>query len=111
LQPLVDCPNTTFIGTVSGEGGAIYMRKQRPRRVTPIAENGTVPPRRKRNEELRPREYLTPAEIERLMKVAGDNRYGHRDSTMILIAYRHGLRPAEACGLKAPCKRGRRTRT
>jgi type 1 fimbriae regulatory protein FimB/type 1 fimbriae regulatory protein FimE len=76
------------------------MAKQRSRRVTPTAENGTVPPRRKRNEELRPREYLTPAEIERLMKTAGDNRYGHRDATMILIAYRHGLRPTEACGLK-----------
>src|SRR5262249_23763577 len=76
------------------------MTKQRSRRVTPTAENGTVPPRRKRNEELRPREYLTPAEIERLMKVAGDNRDGHRDATMVLIAYRHGLRPVEACGLK-----------
>ena len=76
------------------------MTKQRPRRVTPTAENGTVPPRRKRNEELRPRDYLTPAEIERLMKKAGDNRYGHRDATMVLIAYRHGLRPTEACELK-----------
>jgi type 1 fimbriae regulatory protein FimE len=27
-------------------------------------------------------------------------RYGHRDATMILIAYRHGLRPAEVCTLR-----------
>jgi len=27
-------------------------------------------------------------------------RYGHRDATMILIAFRHGLRPAEACALR-----------
>jgi type 1 fimbriae regulatory protein FimB/type 1 fimbriae regulatory protein FimE len=28
------------------------------------------------------------------------NRYGHRDATMILIAFRHGLRPVEVCNLK-----------
>jgi integrase len=38
-----------------------------------------------------PRGYLTEREIERLMKAASDNRYGHRDATMVLIAYRHGL--------------------
>jgi type 1 fimbriae regulatory protein FimB/type 1 fimbriae regulatory protein FimE len=27
-------------------------------------------------------------------------RYGHRDATMILIAFRHGLRPSEACALR-----------
>ena len=31
--------------------------------------------------------YLTEREIERLVKAAGDNRYGHRDATMILLAY------------------------
>ena len=34
------------------------------------------------------------------MKAAGENRYGHRDATMILIAFRHGLRPIEVCNLK-----------
>ena len=43
----------------------------------------------------RPREYLTEREIERLMKAAGKNRWGHRDTTAILIAYRHGLRASE----------------
>jgi type 1 fimbriae regulatory protein FimB/type 1 fimbriae regulatory protein FimE len=76
------------------------MRKQYLRLVTPTTVNGTVPPRRKPNAELRPREYLTAAEIERLIRAAGDNRYGHRDATMILIAYRHGLRAAELCALK-----------
>jgi integrase len=28
------------------------------------------------------------------------SRYGHRDATMILIAYRHGLRASEVCGLR-----------
>jgi type 1 fimbriae regulatory protein FimE len=27
-------------------------------------------------------------------------RHGHRDATMILIAFRHGLRPAEVCALR-----------
>jgi hypothetical protein len=31
----------------------------------------------------RPREYLTEREIERLMKAAGENRWGHRDATAI----------------------------
>ena len=48
----------------------------------------------------RPREYLTEREIERLMKAAGDNRWGHRDATAILIAYRHGLRASELVALR-----------
>jgi integrase len=34
------------------------------------------------------------------MKAASDNRYGHRDATMILIAFRHGLRASELCALR-----------
>ena len=38
------------------------------------------------------RRYLTEKEIERLMDCARKHgRYGHRDATMILVAYRHGL--------------------
>jgi integrase len=49
----------------------------------------------------RTREYFTPAEIERLMATARkSSRYGHRDATMILIAYRHGLRASELCNLQ-----------
>jgi integrase len=58
------------------------------------------PPRRKPNAELRSREHLTEAEIERLMKAADDNRHGHRDRTMLLLAYRHGLRAAELVALR-----------
>jgi hypothetical protein len=32
--------------------------------------------------------YLTEKEVERLLKAAGDNRHGHRDGTMILLAFR-----------------------
>jgi hypothetical protein len=36
----------------------------------------------------RDREHLTELEVERLIKVAKANRYGHRDATMILIGFR-----------------------
>src|SRR5215510_16113453 len=58
-------------------------------------------PRRLKNEQLRPREYLTPAEVETLIATTRKRgRYGHRDATMILIAYRHGLRVGELCALR-----------
>jgi hypothetical protein len=33
---------------------------------------------------VRAREYLTNAEVDRLIKAAGANRNGHRDGTMVL---------------------------
>jgi integrase len=71
--------------------------------VAPTTVNGTVvrrPPRRRRNAEVRAREYLTDGEIARLIVAAGENRYGHRDGTMVLVAYRHGLRAAELVTLR-----------
>jgi type 1 fimbriae regulatory protein FimB/type 1 fimbriae regulatory protein FimE len=48
----------------------------------------------------RPRAYLTEREVERLIEAAKDNRWGHRDATAILIAYRHGLRSSELVELR-----------
>ena len=49
----------------------------------------------------RTREYLTSAEVEGLMAAARkSSRYGHRDATMILLAYRHGLRASEVSDLQ-----------
>jgi integrase len=67
--------------------------------VEPSNVNRSVPTR-PANSDLRPREYLTPAEVEKLMKAARSGRYGHRDATLILIAYRHGLRAVEICDLE-----------
>src|ERR1700760_3391149 len=67
--------------------------------VEPRNENRSVPVR-PANAELRTREYLTPAEVEKLIKAAKDGRYGHRDATLILIAFRHGLRASEICDLE-----------
>ena len=73
--------------------------------VAPTTVIGTVddrprPPRRQRNAEVRAREYLTDAEVNRLIVAAGNNRNGHRDATMVLVAYRHGLRAAELVTLR-----------
>src|SRR6516162_10322802 len=88
------------VGTVTAQRGGKSMANQALRLVVPTPVNGTVPPRRRPNSETRDREHLTESEVERLMKAAGENRYGHRDATMILIAFRHGLRPVEVCNLK-----------
>ncbi len=69
--------------------------------ITPATENRTVaPPRRKPNADLRTREYLTETEITKLIEAVQDNRWGHRDATMILVAYRHGLRVSELVDLR-----------
>ena len=67
--------------------------------VAPSNENRTVPVRRP-NAELRTREHLTPAEIDKLIAVAKRGRYGQRDTTLILVAYRHGLRATEVADLE-----------
>ena len=50
-------------------------------------------PTRPKNREVRSRENLLPDEVEVLMKAAGQvGRHRLRDRTLILTAYRHGLR-------------------
>ena len=59
------------------------------------------PPRRRKNAAVRPREYLTETEIDQLMRAARKRgRWGHRDATMILVAFRHGLRVSELVSLR-----------
>jgi integrase len=76
------------------------MAKSHLKLVTPAILNRTVTPTRLPDADLRTREYLTEAEVERLMTAARKNRWGHRDATMILVAYRHGFRPAELVDLR-----------
>ena len=76
------------------------MTKTRLKLVSPATVNRTVTPLRRPNAELRPREHLTEREVEKLVKAAKANRWGQRDSTVLLIAFRHGLRASEVCGLQ-----------
>lgn len=74
------------------------MGKPNLKLVAPTSVNRAVGLRRPTNKEMRPREYLTQAEISRLVKVAKGNGHGLRDSTMILVGYTHGLRISELIG-------------
>ena len=58
-------------------------------------------PGRPKNGDVRSREYLTLEEVETLMQAAGSmGRHQHRDRTLILIMFRHGLRVSEAIDLR-----------
>jgi integrase len=60
-----------------------------------------VMPVRLPNSKLRTREYLTPTEVQALLKAAARRgRYGQRDACLILVAYRHGLRVSEVVSLR-----------
>src|SRR6266853_227505 len=58
--------------------------------VVPMAVKRTVAHRRPRQ-----REHLLQSEVEKLIEAARKNRYGHRDSTLILVLFSHGLRIEE----------------
>lgn len=61
----------------------------------------TLPPRRQSNLDRRSREYLTPEEVEKLLKASSSvGRHSTRDRTLLLLAYRHGLRVAELVALR-----------
>src|SRR4029450_1080972 len=95
-------PKTPLLGKVAqpaSENGA-HLRLVSP--PAPMPVNGKrAPPRRLPNRDRRSREHLTPAEVETLIEAASKiGRHGHRDSTLILLAYRHGLRVGELVALR-----------
>jgi integrase len=93
----------TIIQTVITWEGLKMAVKSNLRLVAPTTEKQTVAPdmaRRRPNAELRSREHLTADEVERLIAAAKDGRHGHRDATMLLVAYRHGLRVSELTDLR-----------
>jgi integrase len=53
-----------------------------------------------KNADRRTREHLAEHEVERLIKAAKCHRHGDRDSLMIFMAYRHGLRASEVADLR-----------
>ena len=67
--------------------------------TAPTTANRTL--RRRPNVEYRPREYLTEAEVERLIDASRKRgRNGARDCCAILLSYRHGLRASELVALQ-----------
>jgi len=80
--------------------GKVVEITRRARRV-PNNKLRSVPPGRRKNADLRTREYLTPDEVSALVAHAGKiGRHRTRDRTLILALYRHGLRVSEAIELK-----------
>lgn len=58
-------------------------------------------PTRLKNEEYRSREYLTESEVQILIELAESGRkHKERNSLIILMLFRHGLRISELCNLK-----------
>jgi integrase len=86
--------------TVNFGQGGFLMAKSHLSLVSPTTDKRTVTPLRRPNAELRTREHLTADEVDALMTAAKGNRYGHRDATMVLLAYRHGLRACELVDLE-----------
>ena len=64
------------------------------------APTETVATTRRSDAMLQSREHLTSDEVKVLVEAARANRHGLRDATMILVAFRHGLRAAEVCDLR-----------
>ncbi len=68
---------------------------------SPSIVNGKVPPRRLPNKARRSREHLSEKEVGALLESAKKSgRHGHRDATLILLAYRHALRVSELVALR-----------
>jgi integrase len=102
--------------TVQRRAAAVNLRFARRIRALPNIVLQTVPqvpaacdaavehrpPGRRSNAASgREREYLTPGEVERLIKSARSRgRHGSRDALMIRMAYRHGLRVSELVTLR-----------
>jgi len=56
---------------------------------------------RKKNIQYRSREYLTLAEVNKIVAAAGSRgRHRERDLALLLMMFRHGFRASEACNLK-----------
>jgi len=102
LEIMITFPLLSSNGRVEMAQSSKVIPFRSRKRAAPIPLNGKVPPPRRKNSEVRSREHLTPDEIDRLIASAKSlGRYGHRDATLILVAYRHGLRVSELVAIFA----------
>ncbi len=86
---------------VNGKVGSAQASRKPQERRSRSTPTSPLPPRRVSNVKCRAREHLTPDEVEKLLAAAGKiGRHGHRDRTLLLLAYRHGLRVSELVALR-----------
>jgi integrase len=92
----------TLNGRVSMPSSSNVVAFRGKSKASPNIVNGKVsPPKRQFNKDVRSREYLTADEVERLMAAARSlGRHGHRDATLMMVAFRHGLRVSELIALR-----------
>ncbi len=71
-------------------------------KVGKIEKPRLLSPNSRKYQEVRTREYLLPEEVEAMLSVTkkSKSRHGHRNYTLILLIYRHGLRLSEAAALR-----------
>src|SRR5262249_30008123 len=100
VSPLATFLNSHQSQESAKSGRPKTMAKLAVRVVAPGPESRKVPRTRAKNHELRTREYLTEGEVEALIAACKGARWPHRDATMILLAFRHGLRALELVDLE-----------
>src|SRR5262245_20753328 len=102
LSLSTNCDNSLMICNSLITLRGIFMDNLQAALDAPTAVNVTVQAARRREvrRSSRPREYLTERQIDKLMDAASGNRWGHRDATAILLAYRHGLSASELVALR-----------
>jgi type 1 fimbriae regulatory protein FimE len=68
---------------------------------TKKSKPASQPPVKPKNLDVRVREYLTPAEVKRLVKAAEKaSRHGFRDALLVTMTYRHAFRVSEVIDLR-----------
>jgi type 1 fimbriae regulatory protein FimB len=70
--------------------------------LAPILQlpNGRNVPSPSHTTDRHAKNFLTEAEMTRLLQAAKSGRYGLRDHALLLVAYRHGLRVSELVGIR-----------
>ncbi len=90
-----------FTGKSESTTPSNVIHLQAASNTSPSIVTGKVPPRRLPNKARRSREHLSEKEVGALLESAKKSgRHGHRDATLILLAYRHALRVSELVALR-----------
>lgn len=77
------------------------MKKCQPSFSGKSKKKHRKPPTKPKNLDRRSRQYLTPAEVKKLIEAARNTgRNGSRDALLVLMTYRHALRVSEVIDLQ-----------